>query len=96
MANFKDSMNGRHERTSPVAGFAGQAANVVGDVIEIAELQAKLARADAALAAKRVTLPLTFLLLGACAAVASLSELAHGIASVLEVTTAFALWQAEL
>ncbi|MEZ6137599.1 MAG: phage holin family protein [Pirellulaceae bacterium] len=96
MVYFKEAVNGRHDRTSPVTGFAGQAVNVMGDVVEMAELQAKLARADAALAAKRVTLPLAFLLLGACGAIASLPVFAHGFSTLLAVTTVLSMWQAEL
>ena len=85
-----------HRRQNPVTGFADQAASVAGDLLEIAELQARLARADAELAAKRLPLSLTFLAIGGCASLASLPVLAQGFAAWIVALTAVEPWQAQL
>ena len=64
MADVQAEINGAGKRHSPVSGFAGQAANVLGDLLELAELQARLAKADAHLTASRMTRPVAVLLVG--------------------------------
>ncbi len=96
MANVQAELNGAGKRHSPVAGFAGQAANVLGDLLEMAELQARLAKADAHLAASRMTRPVAVLLVGICAALASLPVLTIGLATCLDALTVLNAWQAQL
>lgn len=96
MADVQAELNGAGKRHSPVSGFAGQAANVLGDLLELAELQARLAKADAHLTAARMTRPVAVLLVGICAALASLPVLTIGLASCLDALTAFNAWQAQL
>lgn len=96
MADVQAELNGANKRHSPVSGFAGQAANVLGDLLELAELQARLARSDAQLAASRMTRPVAVLLVGICAALASLPVLTIGLATCLDALTPLNAWQAEL
>ena len=90
------SSNGYHRRHGPVSGVASQAANVVGDALELAELQTKLAKADAMNAVKAGLRPIGWLLIGICAALASLPVLTLGVASLLAATTVLNLWQSQL
>lgn len=96
MANFQTQVNGANKRQGPVSGFAGQAANVLGDLIELGELQARLAKADAHATAKKMTRPVAVLLVGVCAALASLPVLAIGCASCLAAFTVLNTWQSQL
>lgn len=96
MADFQAQLNGTQKRHSPVSGFAGQAANVLGDLIELGELQARLVKADAHASAKQMTRPIAVLLVGVCAALASLPVLAIGCASCLAHFTALNAWQSQL
>ncbi|MEO8271577.1 MAG: phage holin family protein, partial [Aureliella sp.] len=97
MANVQAELNAeKKKRHSPVTGFAGQAANLLGDLLELAELQARLAKADAHLTASRMTRPVAVLLVGICAALASLPVLTIGLASCLDALTWFNVWQSQL
>jgi hypothetical protein len=95
MVDFQGEVNGDPRKGSPVAGFAGQAANVVGDALELAELQVKLARADAANASRAALKPLGVLVIGACGALASLPVITLGLAAMIAEFTDFALWQTQ-
>ena len=88
--------NGRHDRHSPVAGLAGRAANVASDLVELAELQARLAKADAQLAARHSLLPLVALCIGVCGLLASLPVLAMGMAAWLVSASGLNGWQSQL
>lgn len=79
-----------------VSGVAGQAANVMGDILELAELQAKLAKADAVNATKAATQPIGLLIIGICAALASLPIVTLGLASLLDAWTVLNAWQSQL
>ena len=83
-------------RTGPVAGFAGQAAEVTGDLLELAELQAKLARLDAREAVKRIVGPLGMLVFAASMAIASLPVVFFGIAGGIAVAASIQPWIANL
>ncbi|MCA9134520.1 MAG: phage holin family protein [Planctomycetales bacterium] len=96
MVNFQTEVNGEPRRQGPVSGFASQAANVLGDVLELAELQAKLAKADAVRASGAATRPLGLLVLGACAAIASLPVLTLGLATMTAELSPLHAWQAQL
>jgi len=96
MVNFQTEMNGHHAHGSPVSGVAGQAANVMGDMLELAELQAKLAKADAVNATKAATQPIGLLIIGICAALASLPIVTLGLASLLDAWTVLNAWQSQL
>lgn len=91
------SMNSRaSNRTGPFAGFAGQAAEVTGDFLELAELQAKLARLDARDALRRVVGPLGMMVFAACVAIASLPVVFLGIAGGIAETADIPPWLANL
>ncbi len=96
MVNFEQKMNGSQHRSSPVAGLASQAASVLGDAILLAELQAKLAKADAKLAAKRIMGPALLLLLAGCGVLAGLPVLALGLAAALSFFAELESWQSML
>lgn len=96
MVDVQAELNGNGKRRSPVSGFAGQAANVMGDLLELAELQSRLAKADAKLAAGRMIRPIALLLVGICGALASLPVLTMGLAGCLAAVTELSLWQAQL
>ena len=91
------SMNSRNsDRPGPVAGFAGQAVEVTGNVLELAELQAKLARLDARDALRRVVGPLGMLVFAACMAIASLPVVFLGIAGGIAEAADIQPWIADL
>lgn len=96
MVGIETQVNGRARQSSPVAAVASQAANVFGDALELAELQAKLAKADAANATIAAIRPAGLLILGACAALASLPVLTLGLASMVAALTVLTLWQSQL
>lgn len=89
-------VNGHHRRSSPVVGFANQAANVLGDMLELVELQAQLAKADAVKASGAATRPTGLLIVGICAALASLPVLTLGVATLLDELTFLNGWQSQL
>lgn len=96
MVDFEAEVRGDSRRQSPVASFAGKAANVVGDMLELAELQAQLAKADTGAAIRRAIRPLAFLLLGSCGAIACFPVLVLGIASCVDAMTILNSWQSQL
>ncbi len=96
MVDQKSQVNGASHRRSPVAGFAGQAAHVVGDLLELTELQARLAKADARLVISRCVRPLVILLIGLAAALASLPVLTLAGAGALQQWAQWPAWQAQL
>jgi len=65
---------------SPVRGFFGQAAEVTGDAIELAELQVRLAKADAANAVRIAVIPLAVIATSGVVLLASLPVLLFAIA----------------
>lgn len=83
-------------RSGPISGFAGQAAEVTSDVLELAELQLKLVRLDAADAVKRVIWPTGLLVFAVCMAIASLPVAFLGLAGGLEQVAGIEAWQAQL
>lgn len=96
VANSTTDSNGFHRRQGPVSGVASQAANVLGDAFELVELQAKLAKADATNATKAALRPIGWLVIGICAAFASLPVLTLGLASLLDAATVLNAWQSQL
>lgn len=95
MDNFAKELGGR-PRHSPVAGFAGKASNVAGDLLELAELQTRLAKADASLTLHRLIRPSAALLMSICAALASLPVLALGVSGLLSAWAGWPAWQTQL
>lgn len=90
-------MNSRSfNRTGPLSGLAGQAAEVTGDILELAELQVKLARLDARDAVKRVVGPLGLMVFAACMAIASLPVVFLGLAGGLTKLTGLEPWATQL
>jgi hypothetical protein len=61
MVDIKATQVNGYSHTSPVRGLVGQAAEVTGDVIELAELQLQLAKADAADAMRIAVRPMFFI-----------------------------------
>lgn len=96
MVDFEAQVNGGNHRQGPVSGFAGQAANVIGDVLELAELQARLAKTDAVEAANRAAKPLALIVIGGSTAVAGLPVITFGMASLIDETTVLNAWQSQL
>jgi len=76
--------------------LAGQAAEVTGDILELAELQVKLARLDARDAVKRVVGPLGLMVFAACMAIASLPVVFLGLAGGLSKLSGLEPWAAQL
>ncbi len=83
-------------RIGPLSGFAGQAAEVTGDILELAELQVKLARLDARDAVKRVVGPLGLIVFAGCMAIASLPVVFLGLAGGLSKLTSLEPWASQL
>lgn len=96
MVDFEAQVNASHRRPGPVSGFASQAAKLCGDALELAELQAKLAKEDAIKVTRDSTRPIAILIAGACGLIASLPVLTLGLASMCEALTALNAWQSKL
>ncbi len=96
MVDFEAQVNGSHKRQSPVSAFAGQAANIVGDALELAELQAKLVKADATKTMQRALPALVLVAVASCAVIACLPVLVFGLASLLDSQTELNSWQSQL
>lgn len=96
MVNFRSPVTEQTEKHGPVSGFAVEAAGLACDVVELAELQARLAKADASLAIEQAKMSVVSLILGTCLALASLPVLTLGLAALLDATTALNTWQSQL
>lgn len=96
MVDFEAQVNGSHKRQSPVSAFAGQAANIVGDVLELAELQAKLVKADASKTIQRAIPALIVVVLGGCGVIACLPVAVLGLAALMDSQTQLNGWQSQL
>lgn len=84
MADIKTaSMNGRPSRTPPVRGFMDQAAEVTGSMIELAELQVQLVKADAKAACVRSITSVVTVVLSGLLMMASWPVLLLGLAGVI-------------
>ena len=95
MVNFQSPVTNRTEHYGPVSGFAVHAAGVASDV-ELAELQARLAKADAGVALERAKLPIVIVIVGSCLALASLPVLTLGLAALLDDVSGLNIWQSQL
>jgi hypothetical protein len=96
MVNFEAEMNSQPYSPGPVSGFASGAANVLGDLLELAELQAKLAKADASRAMSSAMPPAFTLVIGGCTALAALPVVILGLATLLADMSPLNAWQAQL
>lgn len=96
MVDFETEINGRQHRPGPVSGVASGAFNVLGDVLELAELQARLAKADARGALGAAIIPAVMLVIGGCAAIAALPVLTLGLATLMADVTPLNAWQSQL
>ena len=96
MVHFETEVGNGAPRPGPVAGFANQARTLVGDLLELAELQAKLAKADAVEATQAAVRPAVMLVLGACAAIASLPVITLGLANLLGEASSLSIGQSQL
>lgn len=92
----KLSANTNRNARGPIRSFTGQAAEVASDAIELMELQAALARADARAALNRSIRPLACLALGLCVFIATLPMVFLGIAGWIAELNELRLWQAQL
>ena len=83
MINARAETMNQHPSTSPVRGFVGQAAEVTGNVIELAELQVQLAKEDAAEAIQIAIKPIFTIVIGGVLLLASLPVLLLAIAGLI-------------
>ncbi len=96
MVDFEAQVNGSHKRQNPVSAFASQAANIAGDMLELAELQAKLVKADASKTIQRAIPALVVVVLSGCGVIACLPVLVFGLAALLDAQTQLNAWQSQL
>lgn len=96
MAEHKTEMNVGSQHSSPIAGFAGSVTDIASDLVELVELQVRLARVDVRAASHRVIGPVSFLLVGLCVLLACLPVIAFGSAAALAEAVGLALWQSQL
>ncbi|MDZ4848718.1 MAG: phage holin family protein [Pirellulaceae bacterium] len=89
-------MNDDVKNPSPLRGFADQAAEVTSDILELAELQVGLTKADVVLAAKVAKFPFIFLVIGACTSVAALPVLMLGLTGWLSANSNLLPWHSQL
>ena len=90
-----EQMNGQPS-TSPVRGFFGQAAEVTGDVIELAELQVRLAKADAENAVRIAVFPIAVIGTSGVVLLASLPVLLFSIAGLVARTSGMSVEFAQM
>lgn len=96
MVKLEAEMNSQPHAPGPVSGFASGAANVIGDLLELAELQAKLAKADASRAMSTAVPPVFTLVIGGCTALAALPVVILGLATLVDDLTVLNAWQSQL
>lgn len=90
------TMNENGKNLSPLRGFAGRAAEVTSDILELAELQVGLTKADVVKAVTIAKFPFVFLVIGACTSVAALPVLMLGLAGGLSANTTLLPWHSQL
>ncbi len=83
MVDVKTKPVNEYPVKSPVRGFVGQAAEVTGNVIELAELQVQLAKEDAADAIRIAVQPILIMVIGGILLLASLPILLFAIAGFI-------------
>ncbi len=89
-------MSGLAPNKSPVSGVVNSIADLTGDVLEIFELQVKLAGKDASEAIRSGVSPLIALAISMSMLVAALPVLAFSLAKLAEVGLGAPEWVAEL
>ncbi len=97
MVNLKNqALNGNVENVSPLRGFFGQAGEVASSAIELAELQLKLVKADAAKAVTQSVVPMIMVSLSIGLSFASLLLLLFGVAHGIEYAFELPTFAAQL
>lgn len=89
-------MSGMTPNKSPVSGVVNSIADLAGDLLDIFELQVRLAGKDAKEAIRSGLLPSISLAIGMSMMVAALPVLAFAIAKLVEVGLGAPEWVAEL
>jgi len=78
-----EKMNGRYEPTNPIGQFSKTASRFVNDLLELSELQAKLAKSDFQEVLQRSISSILGAIIGMSLLLASLPVLLFGLASAL-------------
>ena len=97
MVNLKNpELDGSFENVSPLRGFVVQAGEVASNAIELAELQLKLVKADAAKAVTQSVAPMIMVALSIGLLFASLLLLLFGVAHWIEYAFELPTFAAQL
>ena len=83
-------------RIHPFAGVVSSASSLVGDVVELGELQVSLARADAKKALNGSAFPLGLITVGVVGFISGIPLLGFALASWLETEMNWTAWKAQL
>ncbi len=97
MVNFSEmkSVN-RIATQSPVSKFTDASANIAVDLVELAELQSELLKADIRQAGESAKVTVMLLMISLAMGIASLPVIAFGIASVMSTQFNIPTWAAQL
>lgn len=91
-----EKMSGKYEPTSPIGQFSRTAGRFAGDLLELTELQAKLAKADAKEVLASSAGSVICAIIGCCLLLASIPVLLFGLASAVSWCFGIDVWIAQL
>lgn len=96
MVDFEAQVTSPNSNVNPVAGVASSIADLAGDVVELAELNVRLVKADAREAGQRVIRPILLLMISLAMMIACLPVIGFGLASAVAVSFDWSLWLSQL
>lgn len=95
-STYPENEDSPKTRIHPFAGVVSSASSLVGDVLELGELQVSLAKADAKKALKGSAFPLGLITVGIVGFISGIPLLGFALASWLETEMNWTSWKAQL
>lgn len=95
-STYYQQENAPKPNTHPLAGVVSSASSLIGDVVELGELQVSLARADAKKALSGSAFPIGLLTVGVVGFISGIPLLGFALASWLETEMQWTAWKAQL
>lgn len=83
-------------RVGPIRGVTQGASSVIGDAMDLAELQTELLKADTSSCLQRVKSPIIGLIVALCLLLSALPVFASGLAQLLSTSLEWPLWLCQL
>jgi len=83
-------------RVGPIRGVTQGASSVIGDVLDLAELQTELLKADTSSCLQQVKSPIVGLIVALCLLISALPVFASGLAQLLSTSLEWPLWLCQL